>query len=159
MRIYVLRHGIAEERRLGRPDAARKLTPEGKQKLSRVLERARQAVPPPDLVLSSPLVRAVETAAIAAEVLGYRGDIVETDALLPGSTPQTLWQEIQRRKDAESLLLSGHEPHLSASIAFLLGAPGILIDLKKGALVHLQVEPGGNPPRAVLQWMLTAKLA
>ena len=158
MRIYVLRHGIAEERRPGRPDAARKLTPEGKQKLSRVLERARQAVPPPGLILSSPLVRAVETAAIAAEVLGYRGDIVETDALLPASTPQQLWQEIQRRKDAESLLLSGHEPHLSASIAFLLGAPGILIDLKKGALVHLQVEPGGNP-RAVLQWMLTAKLA
>src|SRR5512133_2628809 len=98
MQIYILRHGIAEEGRPGKPDAARKLTEAGKRKLARVLERARGAGVSPGLILSSPLERALGTARLAADALGYSGKVAETEALSPDSTPQRLWQEIGKHQ-------------------------------------------------------------
>ncbi|MBV8904023.1 MAG: histidine phosphatase family protein, partial [Acidobacteriia bacterium] len=78
MELYLLRHGIAENGRPGLKDADRALTAEGKDKLKRVLVRARGAGVEPGVILSSPYRRALETAQIAAESLGYRGKIVQT---------------------------------------------------------------------------------
>ena len=78
MQIYLLRHGIAEDAAPGRPDSERALTEEGRDKLRRVLRRARSADAAPSLILSSPYRRALETAALAAEMLSYPGRIVET---------------------------------------------------------------------------------
>ena len=62
MQIYLLRHGIAEDAKPGRPDSERALTDEGRAKLRRVLKRARTADVTPSLILSSPYRRAMETA-------------------------------------------------------------------------------------------------
>src|SRR6266496_3811517 len=99
MQIYLLRHGIAEDGKPGRPDAERALTSEGKEKLRRVLKRARRADCSPSLILTSPYRRAVETAAIASEVLGYEKDVVHTRALIPDATPHETWEEIRVHKD------------------------------------------------------------
>jgi phosphohistidine phosphatase len=159
MKIYILRHGIAEDQRAGKSDAARKLTPEGKQKLLRVLEVAREAGVSVSLILSSPLVRAVETAQLAAELLRYQGRVVQTDALVPESTPQKVWEEIRARKGDNAVLLAGHEPLLSAVAAHLLGAPSLQVDFKKGALVRVDCERLSGEPDGVLKWMLTPGLA
>jgi phosphohistidine phosphatase len=159
MRIAVLRHGIAEERRPGKPDAGRKLTAEGKAKLLRVLGRAREAGVAPALILTSPLVRAVETAEMAGNILGAKNRIVRTDALLPGADPAALWEEIRSRKTAGEILVAGHEPHLSALVAYLLASPGLQLDLKKGALVRLETDAFGAQPHCVLKWILTPALA
>jgi phosphohistidine phosphatase len=159
MRIYILRHGISEERRASKADAGRKLTGEGKQKLIAVLERARLAKVSPSLILSSPLARALESAEIAARMLHFDAKIEQTDALLPDSTPEGLWQEIRARAAEPELLLAGHEPHLSASIAYLLGTPSLQIDLKKGALVRIDIDNPAGEPKGVLKWMLTPALA
>ena len=87
MQIYLLRHGIAEDAKPGQPDAERALTGEGRDKLRRVLKRARTADLEPSAILSSPYRRAVETAAVAAEVLGYKGEIARTRALEPEASP------------------------------------------------------------------------
>ena len=71
------------------PDAERPLTGEGRDKLRRVLKRARTADLDPSLILSSPYRRAVETAAVAAEVLAYKGEIVRTRALVPEASLST----------------------------------------------------------------------
>jgi phosphohistidine phosphatase len=94
MQIYLLRHGIAEEARPGRTDAERALTGEGKERLRRVLRHAGTA---PAAILSNPYRRALETARIAAEELGDRGKIVETEALLPNASPYDVWEEIRSR--------------------------------------------------------------
>jgi len=159
MEIYILRHGIAEVRRAGRSDEDRKLTEEGRQKLRLVLARARKAKAAPSLILTSPLVRAVETAEIAAEVLGYASAIVRTDALLPSSSSRAVWRELRGHAGEAAILLAGHEPLLGETASYLLGATRVIVDLKKGALLRIDVEEPSPEPRGVLQWMLTAKLA
>jgi phosphohistidine phosphatase len=159
MEIYILRHGIAEDHRPGRADEKRTLTDEGRKKLRLVLGRARAAGVAPSLILTSPYARALETAEIAAEVLGYRGTVVRTDALVPGSLPDAVWNEIRGHNEEDSVLLAGHEPLLSQTAAYLLGASGFVIDLKKGALLRIDLDEFSRQPRGVLQWLLTPKLA
>ena len=159
MEIYILRHAIAEDRRAGRPDEERALTEQGRRKLRPVLERARAAGVSPSLILTSPYVRAVQTAEIAGEVLGYKRSIVQTGALIPGALPQAAWREIRERSGEEAILLAGHEPLLSALAGYLLGDSELSIDFKKGALLRLDVDASQREPQGTLQWLLTPKLA
>jgi phosphohistidine phosphatase len=111
------------------------------------------------VILSSPYVRAVETAELAAELLGYKGQIVRTQALVPEASPDDVWQEIRSRRDEGALLFASHEPLMSATVAFLLGSPGLLVEMKKAALVRLDCDRFGPEPRGVLRWMLTPAIA
>jgi phosphohistidine phosphatase len=156
MEIYILRHGIAEEAR--GPDSDRALTAEGKKKLKDVLRVARQAEVSPSVILTSPFRRAVETAEIAADVLGCEDSMLTTDALLPTSPPEEVWREIRAHKGAEQILVVGHEPLLGCLVAFLLGFPAVAIDLKKGGLARVTVDQFGSLPRGVLKWLVPPKL-
>ena len=157
MEIYVLRHGEAEERETGLADRDRKLTAKGKRDLKDLLKLARKAEVSPGLILSSPLRRARETAAIAAEVLGCK-HVMETRNLLPGASPEQIWKEVCTDYKAEKILLAGHQPHLGSLIGLLLEA-AILVDLKKGCMVRIETHGKLGPPRGVLKWMITPKLA
>jgi len=159
MQIYLLRHGIAEDGRPGRPDSERALTGEGREKLRRVLKRAKLAGVSPGLILSSPYRRAVETAEVAVEVLGYQGQVVRTRALVPEASPFDAWEEIRSRKDESSVLLASHEPLMSSMVAFLLDSPAMHVDMKKAALVRVDCDRFGPEPLAVLKWMITPALA
>ncbi len=155
MQIYLLRHGIAEIAAPGQADAGRALTAEGKEKLRRVLRRAAAAGVRPATIISSPLRRALETAAIAAEVLKYTGKIVESRALLPDGPPYELWEEIGRHSEEPAILLASHEPLMSVMTAFLLGTPSLQVDMKKAALVRIGCARLAHEPQGVLKWMLT----
>jgi phosphohistidine phosphatase len=157
MEIYVLRHGEAEERETGLADRDRKLTAKGKRDLKNILKMARNAEVAPDLILASPLRRAQETAAIAAEILGCK-HLVETRNLLPGASPEQIWKEIGTDYKVDTILLAGHQPHLGSLIGLLLEAP-IMVDLKKGSLVRIETHGKLGPPRGILKWMITTKLA
>jgi phosphohistidine phosphatase len=159
MEIYILRHGVAEEPQAGQPDSERALTPDGRKKLRNVLRAAASAGVAPSLILTSPYKRALQTAQLAAEILDYKGDLVRTDALEPGSSPKTVWDEIRVHKDEPRILLAGHEPLFSRLTAYLLGAPNLQVDFKKGALACIELERFGAEPHGVLRWMLTSKLA
>ncbi len=158
MEIYLLRHGDAEES-LRIPDEERSLTPEGRRKLGDVLLRARDAGAGASLILSSPLRRAVETAELAAEILGTRAQIRKTNALLPDATPAEVWDEIHTNRMEPQILLAAHEPLLSQTLAFLLGAAPAQIEMKKGSLARVDIEQFGAEPRGVLRWLLTPQLA
>jgi phosphohistidine phosphatase len=159
MQIYLLRHGIAEDGKPGRPDSERALTDEGRSRLRRVLKRARSADVSPSLILSSPYKRAVETAEIAADVFRYRGDLVRSAAFVPDSSPEQAWQEIRLYAGEAAVLVAGHEPLLGSTVAYLLGCPSLLVDMKKAALVRIDVERPAAEPRGVLKWMLTPALS
>ncbi len=159
MTIYLLRHGIAEAAGPGGNDAGRALTDEGRKKLRTVLKLARTAGVEPDLILTSPLLRAIQTAEVTAEALGCKIRPARTNALEPGGAVEEVWNEIRVHKDTGSLLLAGHEPQFSQLAAYLLGTPELLVDFKKGALIAIEMEQFGARPRGVLRWMLVPKLA
>jgi phosphohistidine phosphatase len=156
VQIYLLRHGIAEDTS---PDSERALTPEGREKLRRVLARARAADVAPSLILTSPYRRAVETAEVAADVLGYQAKVVKTRALVPDASAFDTWEEIRKRPDESAILLASHEPLMSSLAAFLLASPGLMVDMKKAALVRVDCERLGPEPKGVLKWMLTPATA
>lgn len=159
MEILVLRHGIAEEARPGQADAERALTREGKQKLRALLRRLAKAGVRPSLVLTSPYLRARQTAEIARDVLAPEAMIVPARALAPGSTPQEAWEEIRLYSNQNSVLCASHEPLCSELAGYLLGAPGLPIDFKKGAMMRIDTDGAGPRPRGVLRWFVIPKLA
>jgi phosphohistidine phosphatase len=159
MELYILRHGIAEDGEAGQPDSDRGLTPEGKKRLRPILHLVKKAGVSPSLILTSPYRRAVETAELAAKILGYPGDLLRTKTLTPSGTPGAVWDEIRVHKDESQILLAGHEPLFSALTAFLLASPNLQIDFKKGAIARVDLERFGSEPRGILKWMLLPKLA
>lgn len=158
MEIYILRHGIAEEAQGGMKDADRALTTEGAKKLQPVLRRGRAVNVEPSMILTSPLRRAKETARIAADILRGDGKLVETSALSPDSSPESVWKEIRAHKAEAQLMLVGHEPLLSAVYAHLLGA-SVQIDVKKGSLGRIDLDRFTGQPQGALRWLIYPKLA
>lgn len=159
MQVYLLRHGIAEEARDGKSDADRELTADGRRKLREVLRVASEAAAQPSLVLSSPLIRALQTAQIASQILRYKKEILRADVLLPNSQPGRVWDEIRVHRDERELMLVGHDPLFGQLAGYLLGAPELQVDFKKGAILRVDFESFGTKPRGVLRWFLTSKLA
>jgi len=159
MELYLLRHGIAEDAPAGQPDAERALTSEGKKKLRGVLKTALDADVAPSLILTSPYKRAVQTAQVAADVFKYKAELLRTDALLPSSKPENVWDEIRVHKDERQVLLAGHDPLFTDLAGYLLGFPNLRIDFKKGTLIRIDVDRFAAVPRGTLKWMLVPKLA
>jgi phosphohistidine phosphatase len=158
MEIYLFRHGIAEISGPGQSDSARALTDQGRKKVAEVIRTARRAAFEPSLIVSSPYLRAVQTAEIAAHELKYRGQVVRTEALVPHGSPEGVWAELRDYRDESAVLLAGHEPLLSHLVAYLLAAPALRVEMKKAALVRIDVETLGPTPRGTLRWMITPKL-
>lgn len=158
MQIYLLRHGIAEDGKAGQKDSDRGLTAEGARKLRTALKRAKMAGVSPNLIVTSPYRRAVETAEVAAKALGYTGDLLRTKALQPDSRPETVWDEIRIHRDASQILLAGHEPLMSELAAHLLGSPTLMIDFKKGSLMRIDLDQLGARPHGILRWLLAPRL-
>lgn len=159
MQIYLLRHGIAEDAAPGHSDSERALTGEGKEKLRRVLKRARAAEVSPGLILSSPYKRALETAEVAAEVLGYKGRILRTHALAPDASPYETWSEMREHKDEAAILVASHEPLMSSLAAYLLNSPSLIVDMKKAALMRVDFPRVTAQPHGMLKWMLVPGVA
>ena len=159
MEIYLLRHAIAENARPGLKDSDRALTDEGRKKLKRVLERARGAGVKPDLILSSPYRRALETAEIAAQVLKYDGKVVLSATLVPDGNPRQVWEEVRSHKSEPAILLASHEPLMSSLLAHLLASPALMVDIKKAGLARVDFDRFGSEPRGVLKWLLTPATA
>lgn len=158
MELYLLRHGIAEEGKPGGKDADRALTEDGIKRLRATLKRAREADFAPTLILSSPYLRAVQTARVAKEVLGYEGKIIESRAFTPGASPEDAWDEIKNYSGEAQVLVSSHEPLMSSLTAHLLNSPSLSIDFKKGAIARIDLGGSLARPRGVLKWFLISKL-
>jgi phosphohistidine phosphatase len=156
MQLYILRHGIAfEHSEWAGTDFTRPLTVEGMEKTREVIkalvEKKNLAV---DLIWSSPLVRALQTATIAAEVLAQ--PVVTVDALSSGTSLKRLLEaKIAKEELPKSLMLVGHEPDCGLITGELAGDPGGPYEFKKAGMASLSgsLKPGGMK----LQWLLAPK--
>lgn len=158
MEILLLRHGAAADPRPGQPDAERPLTGEGKQKLRALFRRLHKAGVRPALILTSPYLRARQTAEIARELLAPDAMIVPARALTPEKAPEQAWDEIRLYANQPSVLVASHEPLCSQLAAYLLGALELSVDFKKGAMMRIDVASAGPHPRGTLKWLVSPRL-
>jgi phosphohistidine phosphatase len=161
MELYLLRHGIATERgkesRGG--DAQRPLISEGRGKMRRIAKAMRALELSFDLILSSPLLRARQTADIVAEEFKLAEQLKLSSHLAPEGDPRDLVRDLKRlHRGSRKVLLVGHEPYLSNLMATLLaGHPVIDINLRKGGFCLLSIDSLQNGRCATLEWLLTPR--
>ena len=151
--LLLLRHGIAEERRVDLPDGRRALTPEGRQRSEAVLQCLVALGLGCDLLLSSPLTRARQTADLA-RLAGLAPDLELAAALEPAGEIGPLLQlwlgASSPRPGWRRLALVGHEPDLGRLAARLIGAPAGAVTLKKAGVALVALPEDGSPARLKL---------
>jgi phosphohistidine phosphatase len=161
MNLYLMRHGIAaaKEDASVKHDGERPLTDKGIKRMRKAAKGVSRLGIAFDCVLTSPLLRARQTAEIVCRTLGIEDRLEEISALAPESTVEHLLFGLTRYQDREHLLLVGHEPLLSGFTVYLLGGQkpvNLKLDFKKGCLCRIETElSAGNP--ATLHWLLTPK--
>ena len=154
MEIYLLRHGAAERNAPSARDADRRLTDQGIGEVTEVVMQARRAGFNPSLILSSPYIRALETARLTARLLDYGHEILTTITLTPESTPEDAWEELWVYGDRPSILVVTHEPLISAVASWLLGSARMEIEFKTATLARIDIETMTKKPRGVRRWTI-----
>ena len=156
--LYFIRHGVAEDRGDAWPDdAKRPLTDEGTsgmRKAARGLARLGVCI---DIVLTSPLVRARQTAELVASGLDPRPSLVNVDSLAPDGTYAAVVADLEKHSRKSRIALVGHEPMLGELAARLIGSRHA-IEFKKGAVCCIDIQnlPPAGP--GDLRWLLTPKI-
>jgi len=152
MLVYLVRHGIAVDREDPDcpPDAERPLTKKGIEKAQLVMKGLVELGAKPAMILSSPLVRALQTAEIAAKAFHYPKDKIRlTNALLPEADPIMLTRELARLS-VKQLLCTGHAPHMDEFISHATGSRRSFTALKKAGVACVEFETGVAPGAGVL---------
>ncbi len=159
MNLYIIRHAIAVDEAMSdyESDRERPLTDKGRKKMRQIAKALYNLGVELDLILSSPYVRACETAEILADVFKMKKEIVLSDHLVPSGNPELLIGEINEKYSVDSLAVVGHEPFLSALISFLVAENAkVEITLKKGGVCYLAADDLHHlDHRATLEWLLT----
>lgn len=161
MRLYLVRHADAVPR--GTPgyphDAQRPLTEAGQAQAKAAGEALKRLKITPDVIVTSPYLRAAQTADHVARIFGLSAMVREADALHPDGTPADASLGLRSLSAHDHVVLVGHEPHLSAWLAHLVsGDDGVRLLFKKGGAACVDVER--VPPArgtGTLRWLLTPK--
>lgn len=161
MDLYVMRHSTAAENppRGSKKDSDRPLTPKGERKAWRVAEALEAFGCSFDLIVSSPYVRARQTAEIVASAFNLQKQLVLSPHLAPSGEPRSLLEYVSGHKPSvSSVLLVGHEPYLGELVSMLVfGARTAGIAFKKGGVCKLACGDLINGRCATLEWLLTPK--
>ena len=160
MQLYIVRHGIAIDREDPKSpaDPERYLTEEGLEKTKLVAKGVAALGVSADLLLTSPYVRANQTAEIFANELDYpRQKIRTTDLLLPGGEPSLLFRELAKDKQSSCVFVFGHAPQLDDLIATALGTKHHITSLKKAGVALIELKRV-SPPSGQLVWLGTPKI-
>jgi phosphohistidine phosphatase len=160
MNLYLMRHGIAvpAEDPAVRHDGDRTLTSKGVKRLRKASRGLRRLDIPFDAILTSPVLRAHQTADIVAEALGTQALVKEISSLAPESTVDHLLFGLTPYQTQSHLLLVGHEPLLGNFLSFLIaGRSANAFEFKKGALGRVEIDSPSPPVSGRLHWFLTPK--
>jgi phosphohistidine phosphatase len=153
--LYLVRHAIAEERGPKWPnDARRPLTTKGMDRFREVVSGLRAIELTLDVILTSPLTRARQTADLLAAGLAPRPAVQVADALSPGGTPAALAEALSSTRRAR-IACVGHEPDLGVLAAHLVGASRPF-EFRKGGVCRIDLEGPAGPGRLV--WFATPRL-
>jgi phosphohistidine phosphatase len=152
--IVLLRHGIAEEPSPDKKDEDRSLTIEGHARMKEIARGLERALPKVQVVCTSPLLRAVQTALWVSKAYRSRVQIHTTDALAPGASRKQFLALIESIEAGRAILV-GHEPNLSDNLAALVALDESSIELKKGGCYGLRLR---EDRKASLEWLLPPRV-
>jgi phosphohistidine phosphatase len=158
MLLYLVRHGIAIDRSDPKSpaEAERPLTAKGVQKTRAAALGLNEFGAKPDVFISSPYVRAVQTAEIFAEALGFSPEKIRiSDSLKPAANPAELLKEVQHIR-AKEIACFGHAPHMDLTIAQLSSSRTVYTELKKAGVACFEHAAANG--RWTLRWLVTAKI-
>jgi len=156
--LYLVRHAIAAERGdKWTDDGLRPLTHDGAARMRQVAKGLDELGAEIDLVLTSPLRRAAQTAEILAAGLARRPEVVVLDALVPGGTPARVIDALGPHGKSRSLALVGHQPDLGELAAWLLGAR-VPLPFKKSGVCRIDVAEWQPARQGELVWFATPKM-
>lgn len=153
MILLFLRHGKAGQPRAG-DDDARELTDDGIAALEAAAPLWRRLNARPDVVLSSPLPRALQTAELFCAAVG--GTPVTDDRLRPGAGWGDMARAMAEHPDARRVMFVGHEPDLSSATALLTGASSVR--MRKGSLAAIEFYGVPEPGTGELAWLIDPDL-
>ncbi len=152
--LYLIRHGVAAERGPAWPDdAKRPLTEEGIGRMKKAAKGLKRLDVRLDVVVSSPLVRARQTAEVVAGVFDEMPPLVFTAALAPGGRYSDLLADLQTQVRRTRIALVGHEPDLGRLAARLAGSRRAF-EFKKGAVCRIDVDALPPERSSTLRWFL-----
>jgi phosphohistidine phosphatase len=160
MELCLIRHGLAQP--LGHKndftDEKRTLTSQGRDRMREVARGLRRLAVKPEVIMTSPLARAYETAEIVAEALGVdKQMLLTTTNLAPGCSFEDLCEEIKEKR-VESIALVGHEPDLGELAGLIIsGEPDVALPLRKGGVCCIQITETIPSFKGTLVWLLTPK--
>ena len=156
--LYLVRHAIAFERGQEWPDdAKRSLTHKGAARMREVIDGLLELGVEIDLVITSPLVRAKQTADLMIAGWPESPALVVSPALSPGAAPSAVTDVLSQHTRANGIALVGHEPALGELGAWLIGARHPLVFKKSGvARIDVPATPIGGA--GVLVWLATPKM-
>jgi phosphohistidine phosphatase len=143
MIIHIVRHAEAVERTPEIPEEHRFLTPRGRNRFRRIAARLKKSGIDPDVILTSPLIRAVQTAEILAQALKFKGELVVTALLAHGFLPEELNVFLAGFPKAKEIALVGHEPALG-NLARTLLAADFTCTLEKGVTISFKSKHDGE---------------
>ena len=162
IRLFILRHAIAEDRDEDRypDDSLRPLSSKGKKKMRYLAESINRLGFSFDFILASPYLRAKQTAEIAAHGLSVADGLFFSDHLAPSGNMPALLRELSMQDlEGKTILLVGHEPYLGNLISLLCaGDDRATLRLKKGGLCFLTAEKLMHGHCATLEWLLTPSI-
>lgn len=156
MLCYFLRHGPAGDATTwSGADFERPLTPDGEKRIAREARTIGALELDVDAIVTSPLVRARQTAEIVAKELRLRDVLRQDDRVGLGFSAALLAAILRDHAGVQRIMLVGHEPSMSMTVGELIG--GGDVDFKKGALACVELT-GGSPLRGQLLWLAAPKL-
>jgi len=158
MQFYIIRHAIAVPRGTqGYPNDDRPLTEDGISKMIDGAKGIYNAAGTFDVIISSPLVRALHTAKILAEHSKYNKEVLITEYLLPGGPQRSLFKYLSEFNHLEKVCIVGHEPHLGYVGSKLVGVDDSVIELKKGAICRIDLDKFPPEKTGRLIWLMQPK--
>ena len=158
LELYLIRHGVAAERGEDYPDdSKRPLTSDGIARLRREAKALDALDVTFDVILSSPLVRARQTADVFADVMKSKPPVQTVDALTPAGGPAAVIAELGRYMRKERIALVGHEPNMGELAAHLIGSK-VPVPFKKGAICRLDFSVFPPKGKGQIVWFLPPRL-
>ena len=142
MNLYFIRHGKAEPTSPLKKDSDRELTSDGIIILKATVESWKNVIKGFDFILTSPLLRAMQTSEIISKVIGFNSDIIKENLLLPGSNTNSL-VELANSLEEANIALIGHQPDLSFHTSRLISSKEVNLRYSPGTIAKISFE--GKP--------------
>lgn len=161
MKLFIVRHGLAEDKlefaKSGQEDSERPLVSKGVKQTEKVAKALKRKLGKIDVLVSSPYLRALQTAEVLKREWNVK-DFVVSEALLPDTLPVETWRLVISKSQHKKIVLVGHEPHLQFFTAWLItNRAKPFLEYKKSGVACIEVSHF-EPRHAELKWFIQPKL-